>query len=375
MSIASQIEDYADGLSDAYAMVAQRGGTIPAQKNMANLDTAIATIPSGGGSSVGIPREISAQGVFQMPSSNYAFSVPSGVTAIGDNAMKYAFDGSRYVTSADFSPVVSLGRYALDHAFFGNRNLASASFTHLETVATYAFNNSFSNSGLTTISFPALTQISGGYSMVNAFNNCSALTSISFPELTTITGASSFSSMCYGCSNLSSVSFPKLASISGSQVFSQAFSNTAITSISFPSLTTVNGANMFSYAFDGCSSLATVSFPELVSASLTENVTYAFRNAFQGCTSLTSVTFPKLENAYDTCFSQAFKGCTSLTTVSFPSLTAAGLGSKTNQFNGMLQDCTGVTVHFPAALQSTIGSWASVQRGFGGTNTTVLFDL
>lgn len=50
MSIASQIEDYADGLSDAYAMVAQRGGTMPAQKNMANLDTAIATIPSGGGS-------------------------------------------------------------------------------------------------------------------------------------------------------------------------------------------------------------------------------------------------------------------------------------------------------------------------------------
>ena len=50
MSIASQIEDYADGLSAAYDIVQQRGGTIPAQKNMNNLDTAIATIPSGGGS-------------------------------------------------------------------------------------------------------------------------------------------------------------------------------------------------------------------------------------------------------------------------------------------------------------------------------------
>lgn len=48
MTIASQIQDYADGLSDAYDMVAQRGGTMPQRKNMQNLDTAIATIPSGG---------------------------------------------------------------------------------------------------------------------------------------------------------------------------------------------------------------------------------------------------------------------------------------------------------------------------------------
>lgn len=48
MSIASQIEDYADGLTAAYGMVSQRGGTMPAQKNMNNLATAIATIPSGG---------------------------------------------------------------------------------------------------------------------------------------------------------------------------------------------------------------------------------------------------------------------------------------------------------------------------------------
>lgn len=48
MSIATQLQAYEDGLSDAYDMVAQRGGTIPAQKNMNNLDAAIATIPSGG---------------------------------------------------------------------------------------------------------------------------------------------------------------------------------------------------------------------------------------------------------------------------------------------------------------------------------------
>ena len=41
----------------------------------------------------------------------------------------------------------------------------------------------------------------------------------------------------------------------------------------------------------------------------------------------------------------------------------------------MLRGVTGCTVHFPSNIQSVIGSWASVTGGFGGTNTTVLFDL
>ena len=41
----------------------------------------------------------------------------------------------------------------------------------------------------------------------------------------------------------------------------------------------------------------------------------------------------------------------------------------------MLDGVTGCTVHFPSNIQSVIGSWASVTSGFGGTNTTVLFDL
>ena len=41
----------------------------------------------------------------------------------------------------------------------------------------------------------------------------------------------------------------------------------------------------------------------------------------------------------------------------------------------MLQGVSGCTVHFPSNLQSVIGSWSDVTNGFGGTNTTVLFDL
>ena len=66
---------------------------------------------------------------------------------------------------------------------------------------------------------------------------------------------------------------------------------------------------------------------------------------------------------------------TKLSTLSFNSLKSTAFGSYTNQFNKMLQGVTGCTVHFPSNLQSVIGSWSDVTAGFGGTNTTVLFDL
>jgi len=53
MTIASQIQDYADGLEDAYDAVSDMSGTIPQDRNMDNLDTAIRTIPqTPGGAAV-----------------------------------------------------------------------------------------------------------------------------------------------------------------------------------------------------------------------------------------------------------------------------------------------------------------------------------
>ena len=45
MTIASEIQNYANGLGDAYDAVNDMGGIIPQDKNMNNLDTAIRTIP------------------------------------------------------------------------------------------------------------------------------------------------------------------------------------------------------------------------------------------------------------------------------------------------------------------------------------------
>ena len=97
---------------------------------------------------------------------------------------------------------------------------------------------------------------------------------------------------------------------------------------------------------------------------------------FKGCIGITTVTLTSLSSVteHNACRSM-FQGCTSLTSLSFPALNSNSFGSSTSQFGNMLGGVTGCTVHFPSNLQSVIGSWTSVTSGFGGTNTTVLFDL
>jgi hypothetical protein len=114
---------------------------------------------------------------------------------------------------------------------------------------------------------------------------------------------------------------------------------------------------------------------------------YELYHAFEGCTRLMSVNLSGLEGIYYDPLSEidlhslecAFKDCTSLSTLSFNSLKQVGAKDlEENEITGMtnmLQGVTGCTVHFPSNLQSAIGSYEDVANGFGGTNTTVLFDL
>ena len=257
------------------------------------MPAAIAAIPSGGG--VGIPREVSAQGVYQIPSQSFAFSLPAGATAVGEHALRGAFRDCTSLTSVDLSP---------------------------------------------------LTAVSASGALNGAFNNCTSLTSVSLSSLTTVSGNSAFEEAFYGCASLTSVNLSSLTTVSGNSAFEDVFRGcTSLTSVDLSSLTTAKGFN-------------------------------AFNGAFRGCTSLTSVDLSSLTTVgAGYVLAEAFSGCTSLTSLSFPALTTSSFVPYTNQFNSMLNGCSNVTVHFPAAIQSTIGSWSSVTNGFGGTNTTVLFDL
>ena len=59
----------------------------------------------------------------------------------------------------------------------------------------------------------------------------------------------------------------------------------------------------------------------------------------------------------------------------FPAFNSNTFGNLTTYLDNIVSEAVGCTVHFPSNMQSIIGNWSSVQNGFGGTNTTVLFDL
>lgn len=227
-------------------------------------------------------------------------------------------------TSITFTGVKDLAIGALYYKFYNYRQLTSVSFPDLEVISGgNALYRAFGDDGggmpsLTTVSFPKLVTVSGVYAMSSCFEKQRALTSLAFPELVTISGRQSMWNLCYYCPNLTSISFPKLATISGEEALEYAFYSCGFTNVEFPMLSSLTG---------------------------------------------------KL------CLEGLFYHCNSLQSVSFPALTSNSFGSYTDQFNSMLSGCSDVTVHFPSNLQSVIGSWTSVQNGFGGTNTTVLFDL
>lgn len=281
-----------DTLTDiADAIRAKTGGS--ATMTPSEMPTEIANIPSGGGT--GIPREVSATGVYQIPPQNFTFSLPA--------------------------TAVDIGEYALQYAFYNCTPLISADLGHLTTV-------------------------SGGYALSNAF---------------------------YGCTNLASINFGSLVNISSDRAFYRAFLGcSSITSAAFPLLDTISGNNAFNYAFSGCTNLTSIN----LSALSTVSGSSAMANAFESCTNLTSINFASLsEIAGGSALSNTFKGCTSLASISFPALTSSSFpGSVTNQLTNMVSGVTGCTIHFPAAVQAKIETMTGYPN-FGGTNTTVLFDL
>ena len=206
--------------------------------------------------------------------------------------------------------------------------------------------------GPSILSFNSIKYISSSWCLAYKFFNHTNIEEISFPDLENVQGLESLSN-AFAAPNFSDLSIYKL------------------TTVSFPKLVTV-GQQCLWYTFSYQKSLTTVSFPELTRLVVSQSMGYCF----YGCAALTTIVFPKLSDLttnsalLDNCF--AYSGLQSL---SFPALTSTSFGSSTQQFHNMLRGVTGCTVHFPSNLQSIISSWTDIVNGFGGTNTTILFDL
>ena len=146
------------------------------------------------------------------------------------------------------------------------------------------------------------------------------------------------------------------------------FYHAAINSVSAPDLEELLTSFSCESAFYAAG-VKSISFPKLKTIKYSSVMHWMFREC-----DLTTAEFPVLEEiSGDQCMAGLFYNNTNLTTVSFPAL--SNVGSVVTQFKDMLKNCSDVTVHFPAAMETTMQAWDDVVAGFGGTNTTVLFDL
>lgn len=144
----------------------------------------------------------------------------------------------------------------------------------------------------------------------------STATSISFP---TLVNANSITINNF--SLLQTIAFPELLYTEGLNVTS----NSALTTLSFPKLVTV-AQNGLQIGSSTPYTLTSVSFPDLVSARVVSNLTYA------GVTSFTSTIFPVIEN-----FSIGVQNSQDLTEITLPSVTNIySQGISVNTYNNSL---------------------------------------
>ena len=203
--------------------------------------------------------------------SSSTYTIPQGITAIGDSAFYYC-DSLTSVSIPD--SVTSIG----DNAFY------------------------FCES-LTSVTIPDSVTAIGD----SAFSYCDSLTSVSIPDSVTAIGDEAF----YSCSSLTSVNIPDSVTSIGDRAFSYCDS---LTSVSIPDSVTAIGNRAFYY----CKSLTSVSIPD--------SVTAIGDSAFSSCESLTSVTIP---DSVTSIGDYAFGDCSNLT-LTFPRNSYAAEYAKTN---------------------------------------------
>lgn len=239
----------------------------------------------------------------------------------------------------DFSAITgSVGQAQLMGKFY-NSAITGNVVLNATSIANYGCSWAFRQSDITGFECPRLTTC-GANCFEYAFMDADVKV-VKFDSLTDINN--------YGFndafmrSRLESASFNALEIIDKAEVFVSAFARTHITQNPFPKLKEISGGRVFSVAFGYCNDIETFAFDKLETITGNLALTYAFSH------------------------------CSKLETLSFPAFKA--VGTNTDIFNNMLDGCSGVTVHFPSNMQSVIGGWDDVSNGFGGTNTTVLFDL
>lgn len=275
MSIATAIQNAQQRVANAYTAISNKGGTIPATQNLANMPTAIDSIPSGSTPTL-ITKTITQNGTYN---------------ASSDNADGYS---SVTVNVSGGGGYTELPPYQVSNGVASRRSGA-----------------------LTGTEFSNITSI-GPNGMYQAFHNCSGLTGpLNLSSLTSI-GSSSMYGSFYGCSGLTSVDLSALTSISNNGMYTTFQACSGLTSVNLSSLTSIANNGMYQ-AFRACSGLTRVDLTALTSIGSS-----SMYSTFQACRGLTDIYFNSLKTTsflYVDAFSNMLigTGTTVTHTLHFPS--------------------------------------------------------
>ena len=224
-----------------------------------------------------------------LPSSVSYNGITYNVTAIGDNAFRFASNLSWVILP---NSITRIGKYA-----FYRCNLSSIIIPGtITTIGQEAFAGCYP---LTSIS------VKSANSNYDSRNNCNAIIETStntliagcqntvIPNSVTSIGECAF----YNCDSLVSVVIPNSVTSIGNEAF---YSCDSLVSIVIPNSVTSIGDN----AFGGCRSLTSITIPE--------SVTSIGDNAFYRCSSLTSITIPESVTSIGR---SVFQDCSSLSSI------------------------------------------------------------
>ena len=207
MSVQSQIDRIITAVGNAYRKVSERGGTVPASQTVANLATAIDSIPAGGATKPYIEEIYDSDG-------NLIDVKMHGYTKIRD----HIFEECHSLSLASLpDEIVSIGSCA----FFECENLALTSlplgvtyigygaFIGCENLALTSLPDGITSIGTQTFYFCtnlALTSIPAGVTDISygAFYGCTGLTELTFLGTPTGIAPNSFQD----CTNLTTINVP-----------------------------------------------------------------------------------------------------------------------------------------------------------------------